>query len=276
MHIIIKTIESFKEILCQMRSDCVYTNCSIATMDARKSGYGLIENAAIALQGGRVSWLGPELDLPTQYSALQSEDLEGKLITPALIDCHTHMVFGGNRAREFEMRLNGASYEEIAKSGGGSLSTVNATREASDDQLLKNALVRLDNLIAEGVRVVEVKSGYGLTIGDEIRMLRVAKELEKHRPVKIVTTWLAAHAVPPEYKGSADRYVDEVVIAGLKQAVASNLVDAVDGFCESIAFSADQIAKVFTIAQELDIPVKLHAEQLTSQRGALTARKFKS
>ena len=276
MHIIIKTIESFKEILCQMRSDCVYTNCSIATMDARKSGYGLIENAAIALQGGRVSWLGPELDLPTQYSALQSEDLEGKLITPALIDCHTHMVFGGNRAREFEMRLNGASYEEIAKSGGGSLSTVNATREASDDQLLKNALVRLDNLIAEGVRVVEVKSGYGLTIGDEIRMLRVAKELEKHRPVKIVTTWLAAHAVPPEYKGSADRYVDEVVIAGLKQAVASNLVDAVDGFCESIAFSADQIAKVFTIAQELDIPVKLHAEQLTSQRGALTACKFKA
>ena len=245
-------------------------------MDARKSGYGLLENAAIALRGGRVTWLGSQADLPAEYSALECEDLKGRLITPALIDCHTHIVFGGNRAREFEMRLNGASYQDIAAAGGGILSTVNATRKASDEQLLESALGRLDSLIAEGVAVVEVKSGYGLNIDDEIRMLRVARMLEQYRPVKIVTTWLAAHAVPSSYQGCADSYIDEVVIAGLKLAAASGLVDAVDGFCESIAFSAEQIARVFTAAQNLNIPVKLHAEQLTNQRGALTACEFKA
>ena len=240
-------------------------------MDDSQPGYGLIDNAAIVLQGGRVSWFGSMNRLPESYSDIPSIDLEGRLITPSLLDCHTHLVFGGNRAKEFEMRLNGATYQDIAKAGGGILSTVNDTRAASEQALLQSALKRVDHLISEGVGVIEIKSGYGLTIGDEIRMLRVAKLIEQRRPIKVVTTWLAAHAVPSEFKNDADGYVDQVVLPGLRQANANGLVDAVDGFCEKIAFSAQQIEKVFSLASDLGLPVKLHAEQLSNQQGAKLA-----
>ncbi|MDO6723351.1 imidazolonepropionase [Celeribacter halophilus] len=214
----------------------------------------------ICIENGRIAALGE--------GDTEGEDLGGRLVTPALVDCHTHIVYGGSRAREFEQRLEGVSYEDIARSGGGILSTVNATREASEEDLVATALPRLDTLLSEGAAVVEVKSGYGLTIEDEIKMLRAARRLETLRDVRIKTTWLAAHALPPEYKDRTEAYIDEVVIAGLRAAHAEGLVDAVDGFCESIAFSADQMARVFDVAQELGLPVKLHAEQLSHQGGA--------
>ncbi len=197
------------------------------------------------------------------------EDMGGRLITPALIDCHTHLVHGGDRAREFEMRLEGASYEQIARAGGGILSTVTHTRSATEDELVAAALPRLDTLLAEGVCTVEIKSGYGLTIDDELKMLRAARRLAAERPVRIVTTWLAAHALPPEYADRSDAYIDEIAIAGLRAAHGAGLVDAVDGFCENIAFSVDQMARVFDVATELGLPVKLHAEQLSHQGGSL-------
>ncbi|WP_417274395.1 imidazolonepropionase [Celeribacter halophilus] len=214
----------------------------------------------IRIENGRIAALGE--------GEAEGEDLGGRLVTPALVDCHTHIVYGGSRAREFEQRLEGVSYEDIARSGGGILSTVNATREASEEDLVATALPRLDTLLSEGAAVVEVKSGYGLTIEDEIKMLRAARRLETLRDVRIKTTWLAAHALPPEYKDRAEAYIDEVVIAGLRTAHAEGLVDAVDGFCESIAFSVDQMARVFDLAQELGLPIKLHAEQLSHQGGA--------
>ncbi|WP_417256451.1 imidazolonepropionase [Celeribacter halophilus] len=216
----------------------------------------------IRIENGRIAALGEG------EAEGEGEDLGGRLVTPALVDCHTHIVYGGSRAREFEQRLEGVSYEDIARSGGGILSTVNATREASEEDLVATALPRLDTLLSEGAAVVEVKSGYGLTIEDEIKMLRAARRLETLRDVRIKTTWLAAHALPPEYKDRTEAYIDEVVIAGLRTAHAEGLVDAVDGFCESIAFSADQMARVFDVAQELGLPVKLHAEQLSHQGGA--------
>ena len=216
----------------------------------------------IRIENGRIAALGEG------EAEGEGEDLGGRLVTPALVDCHTHIVYGGSRAREFEQRLEGVSYEDIARSGGGILSTVNATREASEEDLVATALPRLDTLLSEGAAVVEVKSGYGLTIEDEIKMLRAARRLETLRDVRIKTTWLAAHALPPEYKDRTEAYIDEVVIAGLRAAHAEGLVDAVDGFCESIAFSADQMARVFDVAQELGLPVKLHAEQLSHQGGA--------
>ncbi|WP_417245825.1 imidazolonepropionase [Celeribacter sp.] len=214
----------------------------------------------IRIENGRIAALGK--------GEAEGEDMGGRLVTPALVDCHTHIVYGGSRAREFEQRLEGVSYEDIARSGGGILSTVNATREASEEDLVASALPRLDTLLSEGAAVVEVKSGYGLTIEDEIKMLRAARRLETLRDVRIKTTWLAAHALPPEYSDRAEAYIDEVVIAGLRAAHAEGLVDAVDGFCESIAFSAAQMARVFDVAQELGLPVKLHAEQLSHQGGA--------
>jgi imidazolonepropionase len=247
----------------------VYTECELATMSKGDTPYGLIEGATLVIENQTIAWIGRLSELPAKYHSLEQESLEGRLVTPALIDCHTHLVFAGNRAQEFEMRLGGASYEDLARSGGGIMSTVNATRNATDDELVTQSLRRLDNLISEGVAVVEIKSGYGLTIKDEVRMLRVARKLETLRPVKIVTTWLAAHAVPPEYTGQADSYIDEVVIPGLFQACHEGLVDAVDGFCENIAFSPAQIEKVFKAAQSLNRPVKLHAEQLSDLKGAL-------
>jgi len=236
--------------------------------------YGLCSDAALVVRDGKVAWTGERSALPERFAGLPVEDLGGRLVTPALIDCHTHLVFGGNRAREFELRLLGAGYEEIARQGGGIASTVRATREATDEELLRTALIRLDALIADGVGVVEVKSGYGLTIKDELRMLRIARRLEKERPVKVVTTWLAAHAVPAEYEGRPDDYINEVVIPGLYQANAEGLVDAVDGFCERIGFSTYQVRRVLTVARDLGLGVKLHAEQLSDQKGALLAASF--
>ena len=251
-----------------------YDNCVLATMQGGSTPYGLIDDASIIVRDGVIAWCGPSAGLPGEYCDMDGIDLGGRLVTPALIDCHTHLVYGGNRAREFEMRLNGASYEEIARSGGGILSTVMATREVSDQELRARALARVDALMADGVRVFEVKSGYGLTVDDEIRMLRIARDIAALRPVTVKTTWLAAHALPPEYKGRADDYIDEIVIPGLELANAAGLVDAVDGFCEDIAFSSAQIERVFQAARRLSLPVKLHAEQLTDQKGALLVANY--
>ena len=223
---------------------------------------------AVLLEGARILWAGAASDAP---AAAHVERLGGRLVTPALIDCHTHVVHGGNRAAEFALRLEGASYAEVARAGGGILSTVRTTRGASEADLLAQALARVDAMIAEGVAVIEVKSGYGLDIDTELRMLRVARAIGQNRPVQVVTSWLAAHAVPPEYAGRGDDYLDEVVLPGLRAAHAAGLVDAVDGFCEGIAFSPAQIARVFDLARQLGLPVKLHAEQLSSLGGASLA-----
>ena len=251
----------------------ILTNCNIATMQD-EGAYGLIPKGALVLRGGKIAWVGPEAILPEDYADDTRRDMGGRLITPALIDCHTHLVFGGDRAREFEMRLNGASYEEVARAGGGIISTVKATRNASEDDLVTSALPRLDALIAEGVATVEVKSGYGLTQESELTMLRAARRLEQMRPVRIVTSFLGAHAVPPEYAGRADAYIDEVCIPTLKAAHKEGLVDAVDGFCEGIAFSPAQIARVFDAAIALGLPVKLHAEQLSNLGGTALAAEY--
>ncbi|MGB2042086.1 MAG: imidazolonepropionase, partial [Porticoccaceae bacterium] len=243
-------------------------------MQTNDTAYGLINRGAIAVRNGRIDWVGEEKSIPAAYQTLHREPLGQRLVTPALIDCHTHLIFGGNRAREFEMRMNGASYQDIANSGGGIASTVEATRRASDQELIDGALRRIDDLIAEGVAVIEIKSGYGLTIEHELRMLRIARHLESLRPVKIVTTWLAAHSVPKEFQQRLDQYIDQVAIPGLRQAAREGLVDAVDGFCETIAFSPSQIDRLFKVAQSMDLPVKLHAEQLSNQQGALLVAQY--
>lgn len=242
----------------------ILTNARLLSCADGAEGYAL-QNADLAIEGDRIVAIG---DIPAEFADVQRHDLGGRVVTPALIDCHTHIVHGGDRAREFEMRLEGASYEEIARAGGGILSSVTATRAGSEDDLVAGALPRLDALLAEGVGTIEVKSGYGLTIEDEMKMLRAARRLAQERPVRIVTSWLAAHAVPPEYKDRPDAYLDEIAIPGLRAAHAEGLVDAVDGFCEGIAFSAPQIARLFDVAADLGLPVKLHAEQLTRQGGA--------
>ncbi|MFZ1727116.1 MAG: imidazolonepropionase, partial [Albidovulum sp.] len=236
--------------------------------------YGLIESAAIAVSQEKILWVGAQADIPTDVAAFAQHDLSGRLVTPALIDCHSHIVHGGNRAGEFEMRLKGASYEEVARAGGGIVSTVTATRAASEDDLIAAALPRVDALIAEGVAVIEVKSGYGLDIETELRMLRAARRLGTLRPVTIVTSFLGAHATPPDYKNRPDAYIDDVCIPALRAAHGEGLVDAVDGFCEGIAFSPDQIARVFDTAKALGLPVKLHAEQLSNLGGAALAARY--
>jgi len=234
-----------------------------------ETGYNLIENGVIEISDDVVSWVGSEENY--QGDKTNMENLGGRLVTPGLIDCHTHLVFGGDRAREFEMRLKGASYEEISKAGGGIVSTMKATRLSSLDELVESALPRLDALIAEGVTTLEIKSGYGLTIDDEMRMLRAARKLSMLRPVTIVTSWLAAHALPPEFKGREDDYINEIAVPGLKVANSEGLVDAVDGFCEGIAFNVEQIKRVFDTAIALKLPIKLHAEQLSNLGGAVMA-----
>lgn len=233
-----------------------------------------IECGAIAIKDGLIDWVGADDAIPAAYLDGPVRDLEGRLITPALIDCHTHVVHGGDRAVEFEMRLKGASYEEVARAGGGIVSTVKATREASIEDLLTSALPRVDALLAEGVSVIEVKSGYGLDRETELNMLRAARKIADHRNVRIKTTFLGAHAVPVEYKDNPDGYIDEVCIPTLKAAHAEGLVDAVDGFCEGIAFNTDQIKRVFDVARELGIPVKLHAEQLSNIGGTKLAAEY--
>ncbi|WP_372609323.1 imidazolonepropionase [Halomonas sp.] len=252
----------------------LYVDLTAATMTPNGEAYGLIPNAAIATKGGRIAWAGPLPDLPAAYEGAARTSLGGRLVTPGLIDCHTHIVHGGDRAAEFEMRLNGASYEEVARAGGGIVSTVTATRAADLDDLIASALPRVDALLAEGVTVLEIKSGYGLDRETELRMMRAARAIEHQRPVRVLTTFLGAHAVPAEYKGRPDAYIDEVCIPALRAAHAEGLVDAVDGFCEGIAFLPDQIARVFDVAQELGLPVKLHAEQLSNLGGAKLAARY--
>jgi imidazolonepropionase len=249
----------------------VISGAKVATLADNAEGYGLVENATIVVEGDCIAWVGPEADLPPEHAGLPHHDHAGRVITPALIDCHTHVVHGGNRAREFEMRLNGASYEEIARAGGGIVSTVAATRGASETELRASALPRIDALIAQGVGTVEIKSGYGLDVETELKMLRVARALGQDRSITVVTSFLGAHAVPAGIK--SDAYIDEVCIPTLRAAHAEGLVDAVDGFCEGIAFDTTQIARVFNVAKELGLPVKLHAEQLSHLGGtALAAR----
>ncbi|MCC9624490.1 imidazolonepropionase [Thalassospira sp. MA62] len=257
-------------------------NAKIVTIDDQRSddqgGYGLIECGAIAIKDGLIDWVGADNAIPDQYlgagAGADVRDLDGRLITPALIDCHTHVVHGGDRAVEFEMRLKGASYEEVARAGGGIVSTVTATRDATISELVEYALPRVDALLAEGVSVLEVKSGYGLDRETELNMLRAARLIETHREVRVKTTFLGAHAVPAEYKDDPDRYIDDVCIPTLKDAHAVGLIDAVDGFCEGIAFNTDQIRRVFDAARDLGIPVKLHAEQLSNIGGTKLAAEF--
>ena len=236
--------------------------------------YGLIENGAVVISADRIKWVGAEKELPDEFAGLQGKNLEGRLVTPALIDCHTHLVYGGSRATEFELRLNGASYEEIALNGGGILSTVTATRNASEDELLAQSLPRLDAFLAEGVATIEIKSGYGLDIETEIKMLRVARQLGKERSVRVKTSFLGAHAIPPEFSGKADDYIDFVCEEVLPAVHSENLADAVDGFCENIAFSPNQISRVFEKAKSFGLPVKLHAEQLSNLGGSTLAAKY--
>jgi imidazolonepropionase len=249
------------------------TNAHVVTL-ATDTDYGLIPDGAVALDGARIAWVGALSDAPAAYRDGPSRDLGGRLLTPGLIDCHTHVVFGGNRAAEFELRLNGASYEEVARAGGGIVSTVTATRDASEAALLADALTRVDAMIAEGVTLIEVKSGYGLDRETEMKMLRVARRIAEARPVEIRTSFLGAHATPPEYRDRPDAYIDEVCIPTLRAAHAEGLIDAVDGFCEGIAFDTAQIARVFEAAQALGLPVKLHAEQLSNIGGTRLAARY--
>ncbi|WP_037255479.1 imidazolonepropionase [Roseobacter sp. SK209-2-6] len=252
----------------------VFTDLSAATMADGAAAYGLINAAAIAVSEGKIAWVGAEQDLPADYAAWTRHSLGGRLVTPALIDCHTHVVHGGHRAVEFEMRLNGASYEEVARAGGGIISTVKATRAASVEDLIAQALPRVDAMLAEGVSLIEVKSGYGLDRKTELNMLRAARALEEHRPIRVVTSFLGAHAVPVEYKDRPEAYIADLCIPVLKEAHAEGLVDAVDAFCEGIAFLPDQLVPLFDAARDLGLPVKLHAEQLSNLGGAKLATSY--
>ncbi len=253
----------------------LWRNARIATLDPSRDGLGIIEGGAIAAKDGRIVFVGPESELPSNLIAeAETIDCDGRWITPGLIDCHTHLVFGGNRAMEFEMRLNGASYEEIAKAGGGIVSSVRDTRTRSEDELVAEALPRLDTLLAEGVSTIEIKSGYGLDIDTELKMLRVARRLETLRPVRVLTSYLAAHATPAEYKGRNADYIADVVLPGMERAHHEKLVDAVDGFCEGIAFSVEEMRVVFEKARALSLPIKLHAEQLSNLHGAELAASY--
>lgn len=253
--------------------DSLWINATLATMTAGDTPYGLLENAAIAIHDGRIAWLGAMSELPADYaqSCATVNDCHNQLVTPGLVDCHTHLVHGGNRAKEFEMRLNGASYEEIAKAGGGIVSTVAATRSASEAELYEQSAPRLEVMMATGTTTVEIKSGYGLNLDDELKMLRVARQLGRDYPVNVVTTFLGAHALPAEYAGRSDEYIDYVCDTVLPAVAAEQLADHVDAFCEGIAFSPEQVARVFTAAQQHGLPIKLHAEQLSDLKGAVLA-----
>jgi len=252
--------------------DSIWLNVHLATM-SEDSSYGEIRDGAIAVKDGVIAWLGPRSALPSGYSAASVHDGKGAWLTPGLIDCHTHIVYAGNRSNEFEDRLNGVTYEEIARRGGGIASTVTATRTATEQELLEQSQVRVLRLLEEGVTTLEIKSGYGLDLATETKILRVAKKLGEQLPVRICTTFLGAHAVPPEYAGRADEYIELVCEQMLPALAKEGLVDAVDAFCEKIGFSAAQTEQVFKAAQKHGLPVKLHAEQLSDLGGAaLTAR----
>lgn len=254
-----------------MLADRVWTNARIATMAG--PGLGVIERGCIAAHDGRIVHVGPE-DAAPAFGGAEHVDCAGRWITPGLIDCHTHLVHAGSRAGEFEARLAGASYEEIARAGGGIVSTMRATRAASADALVASALPRLDALLADGVTTIEVKSGYGLTLDSEARMLRAARRLASERAVRVRTTFLGAHAVPPEFAGDSDGYIAQVAETMLPAIAREGLADAVDAFCEGIGFSPEQVARVFAAARAAGLPVKLHAEQLSNLHGSALAASF--
>jgi imidazolonepropionase len=254
----------------------IWRHCRVASFQpASPRPYGLIEDAALAVEAGHIVWVGPECALPAELAArcTRQHDAGGALITPGLIDCHTHLVYGGDRAQEFEQRLQGTSYEEIARAGGGIASTVKATRAASAAELQAQSVKRLRALLAEGVTTVEIKSGYGLALAQERKTMQVARALGQGQPVEVRTTFLGAHAIPLEFAGRVDDYVDEVLLM-LPVLHAEGLVDAVDAFCERIAFSPAQTERVFAAAQALGLPVKLHAEQLSDSGGAQLAARY--
>jgi imidazolonepropionase len=258
-------------------ADLLFTNARLATMAG--AGYGIVEDGVLAVKEGRIAWLGPRAGLPAQLRAqlqahARTHDCGGLWLTPGLIDCHTHIVHAGNRSDEWEARLNGASYEDIARQGGGIMSTVRATRAASEGDLLRQSAPRIVALLREGVTTLEIKSGYGLDLESEAKMLRVARLVGESLPVNVATTFLGAHALPPEFAGRADAYIDEVCERMLPALAAEGLVDAVDAFCERIGFTRDQTARVFEAAQRLGLPVKLHAEQLSDQGGAALVARY--
>jgi imidazolonepropionase len=256
-----------------MRCDTVWHNARLVTLAADRPGLGIIDGGVVAAAGENIVHAGDAADAAL-FAAPTRIDCEGRWITPGLIDCHTHLVYAGNRAREFEMRLAGASYSEIARAGGGILSTVQATRRASEDELVATALPRLDALIAEGVTTVEIKSGYGLSLDEEKKQLQAARRLAQIRPVDIATTFLGAHALPPEANGDRDAYIDILCREWIPEIARAKLADAVDGFCESIAFSPRQIARVFEAAAAHGVRAKLHADQLSDTEGAALAARF--
>jgi len=258
-------------------ADDLWINARLASM-VPGTAYGAIENGAIAVSAGRIAWAGARKDLPLGLigSATREHDAGGRWITPGLIDCHTHLVYAGSRAIEFERRLNGATYEEIAAAGGGIRSTVAATRAASEAALLDASTPRLKALAAEGVTTIEIKSGYGLETGTEAKMLRVARALGERLPVTVRATFLGAHALPPEFEGRPDAYIAEICDRMLPEIAHAGLADAVDAFCEQIAFNASQTERVFQAAEKLGLPLKLHAEQLSNQGGARLAARYRA
>jgi len=254
--------------------DRIWRGAKLATLAPSLPGLGFVEDGLIASRNGRIIYAGSAADAPGDLVARETIACDGRLVTPGLIDCHTHLVHAGDRAEEFERRLAGASYEEIARAGGGIVSTVRATRAASADELIGQALPRLDALIAEGVTTVEIKSGYGLALDQEVKQLRVARDLEQQRAISVSTTFLGAHALPPEYAGDADGYVRAVCETMLPVVAKLRVADAVDAFCEGIGFSPEQVRRVFEAAAALGLPVKLHAEQLSNLNGAALAAEF--
>jgi imidazolonepropionase len=256
-----------------MRFDTIWFDARLATLAPRRPGLGIVERGAVAAKDGRIAFAGAMADLPGGWDAADKIALGGRWITPGLIDCHTHLVYAGDRAHEFELRRAGASYEEIARAGGGILSTVRSTRAASEDDLVAATLPRLDRLLAEGVTTIEIKSGYGLDAETEARMLRAARRLPRERKVAVTTSFLGAHALPAEANGDKDRFIGEVcdMIPALAR---ERLADAVDAFCEGIAFSPEQTARVFAAAKAQGLPVKLHADQLSNLHGAKLAAEF--
>jgi imidazolonepropionase len=254
-----------------MRFDTIWLDARLATLAPR--GLGIVERGTVAAKDGRIAFAGPMAELPTGWDAINRVAVDGRWVTPGLVDCHTHLVYAGNRAHEFELRLAGASYEEIARAGGGIVSTVKATRAASEDGLVAATLPRLDCLLAEGVTTVEIKSGYGLDRETEMRMLRAARRLAQERKIAVITSFLGAHALPPETNGDKEQYIDEVC-ATIPAVARDKLADAVDAFCENIAFSPEQTARVFRAAQTAGLPVKLHADQLSNLGGAKLAADF--
>ncbi len=255
----------------------LWTNVNLATMTEGAKGYGAIENAALAITDGKIAWLGSEAELPSfDANSVNVIDGKGAWLTPGLVDCHTHIVYGGNRANEFEMRLEGKSYEEIANAGGGIVSTVKATRAASKEELFASAFKRLSALHQQGVTTVEIKSGYGLDTINEIKMLEVASDLAKSLPVTVQRAFLGAHALPVEYKGRPDDYINLVCEDMIPQIATNKLADAVDVFCEGIGFSLAQTEKVFAAAKAHNLPIKVHAEQLSNLGGTALAAKYQA